>query len=109
MVSGSRNRSILHADGQILRQSKLHRVGQVLDEVVDGITNLVAFAGKQGIRPFAICVVGVANGIENLLMVDGQFRRAESAPCQRCLHVCCITAYAECCSAICQHLFLMGR
>lgn len=56
----------------------------MLDEVVDGITNLVAFAGKQGIRPFAICVVGVANGIENLLMVDGQFCSAESALCQHC-------------------------
>lgn len=103
------DRLILHADGQILRKSKLHRVGKMLDKVVDGIANLVAFAGEQGIRPFAICIVGVANGVEDLLVVDGQFRSAESAPCQRCVHVCCITACAEFCSAICQHLTVMCR
>jgi hypothetical protein len=43
------------------------------------------------------------------LVVDGQFRSAESAPCQRCVHVCCITACTEFCSAICQHLTVMGR
>lgn len=72
---------ILHADGQILCQPQPYRIREVFGDVIDSISNLVAFAHQLEARPISVCVcvyvcvfvLCVTSRIKYLLMENCQF------------------------------------